>query len=122
MAERLDLSLAIKTHDVVISGVDGEDVTFQIRELTGKQRAGYMDNLVKRMKYDGGQAVGLTKYSGMQTSLLAMCLFREQGGEFKPVTQQEIDAMPAVVVNALFEKAQTLSGLTNEDDDDEGNG
>ena len=100
-----ELEFTLKLEEIPVI-LDGKEYT--LRELTGQQRDAYMDDMNKRMRYVGGKAEGFTKFEGLQAGLLAKCLFDSEG---KNVSEKTIQMYPSHVVQALFAKAQELSGL-----------
>lgn len=54
-----------------------------------------------------GKTEGLTDYEGLQSGLLALCLYKD--GEL--VAEKVLQGWPASVLSDLFDAAQELSGL-----------
>ena len=111
MSEILELSLALRELPVVLVDKGGNKKKYVLRELNGERRDKYLNSAAKKMSFDaGGDMTGVTDYQGLQSSLVAMCLFDESG---EPVTEQEIQSsFPCTTITALFSKAQELSGLS----------
>lgn len=100
----LKFSLRLKEMSVSI-----DDKPHVLRELSGKQRDAYLNEIGPRMKFNvEGKTEGLTNYDGLQSGLLALCLYDEGGVLVKEKVLQE---WPASVLSDLFDAAQKLSGL-----------
>lgn len=113
------LSFELERHEQSVT-IGGED--YVLVELDGRLRDKYLNNLGGRLKHTGGGQQGVKNFEGLQASLIAMSLFRIEGGEREPVKMDVIQKWPACVVSGLFEAAKKLSALGNEDEDDqEGN-
>lgn len=91
--------------------LDGD--LFTIFELTGKQRDEYLNSVSQRVNYVNGKAAGMKNLTGLQSSLIALCLKDEAG---KSVKETDIQQYPSSVQTKLFEIAQELSGLGKEED------
>ena len=102
----LKLTLTKKEEQVEI-----DEKVYTIRELGGKQRDAYMDWMGKHTKVIAGQVQGLTSYDGLQTYLLAMCLFDEHND---PVKESTMADWPSSTLSALWDMAQKLNGLSGE--------
>ena len=98
-------SFELKLKEVPVE-LSGEK--YIIRELTGKQRDKYLDTVAKRVSYVNGQQAGMTSLSGLQSSLLSMCLIDSEGNN---VPENVIAEYPGSVQSKLFKVAQDLSGL-----------
>lgn len=107
------ISFELSLKEVAVK-LDGEEHT--IRELTGKQRDRYMDMVAKRVNYVNGQQAGMSSLSGLQSTLLSMCLLDSSG---KSVSEAIIANYPGSVQSKLFKMAQNLSGLNEEVDSEE---
>jgi len=115
--ETIRLNLTRKTVDVVLEDSDGRDRNLELRELTGKDRDFYLSGVSERMRYDPkGKPLGLKSFKGLQSSLLTLSLYEND----KNVQTKEIEGWPASVQEALFEQAQKISSL-NQNEDEEGN-
>jgi hypothetical protein len=106
-------SFELKLKEVTVK-LDGSD--YIIRELTGKQRDKYLDTVAKRVQYVNGMQAGMTSLSGLQSSLLSMCMVDEDG---KNVPESTIADFPGSVTSKLFKIAQDLSGLNENEDSQE---
>jgi len=112
MAEVLRLKAELEEQEVILETADGEERKYVLKELIGKQRNKYMNLMSGRMRVSPqGKVLGFKNFDGMQADLLMKCLYRE--GDL--VSQEEIEELPASTQQALFEKAQSLSGLDNDD-------
>ena len=117
--EELKFSLKREQVRVVLEGEDGKDKVYFLKELTGKGRDEYLSHLSKKMRFNNeGKPSGLKSFDGLQTKLLTICLYDEDGKLAKADT---IGAWPSVVVDNLFKKAQDISALNDQGVDDVGN-
>ncbi len=104
----LKFSTVLKEVPVKITGPDGKEKDYTLRELTGKLRDLFLNDMGARVKLTAGVVESISNFVGLQSGLLALCLFNEND---KPVPADEIESYPATVVAKLFEVAQELSGL-----------
>ena len=121
MAEVLRLKAELAEVEVVLEpkDEDGEEKKFILRELIGKQRNKYMNKMTDRIRISPqGKVLGMKNFDGMQADLLSKCLYNDQD---ELVSVEEIEELPASTQQALFQKAQELSGLNQEQDEDEKN-
>lgn len=91
--------------------IDGKE--FSIRQLLAKERDAFMQEFRKRMEFQGETPI-MKQFIGVQSDLLKRCLY--ETGKDKPMTEKEIQDMPAKVVQTIYEAAQELNGLTEESD------
>lgn len=110
MSKTIEFSLDLETTEVTIGGE-----VYVVKELDGKSRDKYLTLLSKRVKRTGDDA-SVSNFDGLQSSLLAMCLY--QGDELIP--EATIQAWPARAVTGLYEIAKDLSKLDEEDKEDGG--
>jgi len=102
--EPLSFSTSFKSRPVVIDGQE-----YQIKEMMAAARDRYMDSLKDRMVWNNeGRVIGMQRYDGMTTDLLALTLYTKEG---KLVDPQVIKAWPASVVSALFKEAQAINQI-----------
>ncbi len=106
--EKLVFELELKEIPVELTGVDGEAKPYKLKELSGKQRDRFLNDMGKRMTFKGGEASSITNFEGLQGGLLALCLHDDEGAL---VSLEKIQEFPANVLTRLFEAAQKLSGL-----------
>ncbi len=115
--KELAFQLNLKEVPVTITDKQGEEKTFTLRELTSQQRAKFLNGLGSRVKYTkSGKTKGLNNHEGLQESLLAMCLYDEDG---QIVKKDSLKEWPAGMLSDLFEAAQELSGMVDNKEDDE---
>jgi hypothetical protein len=106
---KLCLSLKRAQTEVDIEDEAGKTTTYLLKEMTGTQRDQYVSNMMKRTKFDGeGKILQMGDITGMQASLISMCLYDPQGQLVPPTF---INAMPATSQNLLFEACSRLNGL-----------
>lgn len=108
--ENLVLSLERKEIPVDLDGKN-----YKLKELTGKQRDSFFNELGKRMKFVDGKASGMSSYEGLHSKLLSLCLYDESNVLVK---ESEIQEFPASVSTKLFNAAQELSGLNEKSEDE----
>lgn len=109
MDKELKFSLVLKEVPVSVSDVEGVEKNFVLRELTGKQRDTYLNEMGGRMKFNkAGKTEGLSNYEGLQSGLLSLSLHDEND---ELVKKNVLQAWPASVLSDLFDVAQELSGL-----------
>ncbi len=114
MSEVMRLPLTRAVVQVIVETEDGQERMWELRELDGKERNSYLNKMAGRLRTDkGGKPVGMKSFDGFQSDLLTLCL-RDEHGE--PMTKQAIEDLPSKAQQALFEKAQELSGLNVEDE------
>jgi hypothetical protein len=109
--EELRFSIDFEEIPVNITGKDGVEKKYVLRELTGKQRGLYLNNMSNRMIVSDGKIVGIKDFEGLEASLICKSLFDEEN---KPVPIGEIQEFPGRVIKQLFAAAQKLSGLNEE--------
>ena len=115
--KELTFQLNLKEEAVKITDKQGEEKTYTLRELTSQQRAKFLNGLGSRVKYTkSGNTKGLNNHEGLQESLLAMCLYNEDG---QIVKKDDLKEWPAGMLSDLFEAAQELSGMVDNKEDDE---
>ncbi len=106
----LKYSLAVESVLVTLTGQDGKEVTYELREMMASVRDKYLDQLGERMKTGpDGKVSGVKKFDGLQTALLEVCLFDAEG---QPVKKAVIQNWPARLVSSLFDEAQKLNQLS----------
>lgn len=104
--KELNFSLERKEVPVILDGKN-----YKLKELTGKQRDLFLDNIGKRVNFVAGKAAGMKNYKGLQSFLVSLCLCDENN---EPVTEDTIQDYPASAQSALFKAAQELNGLNDE--------
>lgn len=108
----LEFNLVTETIPVSLKQKDGKTLTLELREMTAAQRDIYLSQIGKRLHFENGKPAGIIKYDGLQTDLLALCLFcTGKDGKDTPVTKEELNAWPSSVVSGLYAAAQELNGL-----------
>ena len=118
MVEALKVSIELKEIPVILEGKDGEE-NGCLRELIGRERNKYLSKVTGRIKTDKtGKAVTLRSFEGMHSDLLGRCFYHENGELF---TNEEIEELPSSTQQLLFDKAQELSGLNVNIEDEEKN-
>jgi hypothetical protein len=119
MKEVLEFDLDCQEQPVKIAGED-----YVLVELNGKQRDKWLTNIGNRRKTDKkGNPIGGFNFDGMQAALVTECLFKVAAdGTRTGVPIETIQRWPAKVSGGLFDAARGLSGLDEDDEqDDSGN-
>jgi len=112
MDKELRFSTVLKELPVFLTGKDGVEKKFTLKELTGKQRAIYNASFDVKIEMDEegkAKAVageGFKSFSA--TQFLALCLYDEND---KLVGESTIDTYPSTMLAKLHEAALELSGL-----------
>lgn len=115
--ETLTLSLERAEVDVKLKGKDGVGHDWLLRELSGSERNRYLNKMKTRIKVGANGATSIKSFDGFQSDLLHLCLLDEEG---ERVAKDVIEGLPSSSQLALFNRAQKISGLDNEEDN-EGN-
>ena len=112
----MKLSLKLTEVPVTLERGDGTEVKYVLRELSGKGRDRYLSRMSNRLKYNNaGKPVGMKSFDGLQASLLILCLYNEDDAL---VTEEELQVWPASAQDALFQKAQEISALNTEGEEE----
>lgn len=107
----LEFDLTLKEVPVILK-TNGTPTEYVLRELDGKGRDLYMDDVAPRMKYEKGQPAGIKSMAGMKSKLISLSLHVKATGA--KVSEDVVQNWPSSVQEALFKKAQELSGLGDE--------
>jgi len=118
--EEVRLSLKRTTVKYTLEKEDGSELVCLLKEMTGPDRDAYLTRLAQRMQWKDGKPEGMKNVSGIQSYLIELCLYDETGT--KKVNPKVIATFPAQVQDHLFKKAQEISVVEDEgEEDDEGN-
>jgi len=102
-------TLKRKEVEVEIEHEDGVVHVYTIRELSGTGRDSYLSSMAGKFKFDeNGKPSGVKDFNGLQASLLARCLFRDEA----LVPEKVIQEFPSSTVEGLFDVAQEVSALS----------
>ncbi len=113
MSEVMKFSVVLKEIPVILVGEEGTDTNYTLREMVGRTRDEFMNRFRDKAKFDGeGKIIGITTFDGSQSSLLSACLFDEDDN---PVKEEFIQELPTTVLGKLFNMAQELSGLLDDE-------
>lgn len=105
----MKFSVVLKEIPVVLTGEDGVEKKYTLREMVGRTRDEFMNRFRDKAKFDeDGKIIGLTTFDGSQSSLLASCLYDEDD---KPVAENVIQELPTTILEKLFGAAQKLSSM-----------
>jgi hypothetical protein len=116
--EVLTLSLQRVEVDVVLTGSDGVEHKWLLRELSGSERNKYLNRMTSRVKVGAGGSTTIKSFDGFQSDLLHLCLL---DGDGERVSKEIIEDLPSSTQLAIFNKAQKISGLDADKEGDEGN-
>lgn len=102
--------------------ISGE--AYVLREASGKATRTWRDAQIACTKFGpNGKPSSIAGIAATEALLVSLCLFKvgEQKGERKllPVAKAAIEDFPSRVQNALFDKAKEISGLSEEDPEQE---
>jgi hypothetical protein len=106
--KELSFSLALKEIPVKLVTKEGVQKVFTLVELDGSQRDSFMQDMADRIEFQAGKVSKITNFEGMQSNLLAMCLYDDKK-QLIPI--EELNKFPAGVLTELFKTAQKISGL-----------
>lgn len=107
--DELKFTLKLKEVAVQITDVQGRTESYVLRELNGRFRDEYLNEMGGRMKFNAeGKTEGLSDYSDLQSGLLSLCLYDEKG---ELVKKEALQDYPASVLSDLFDAAQKLNAL-----------
>lgn len=113
MADKLEFETTLKEIEVVIDGKP-----YILRELDGHQKGRYLNSMKDRIKLNAkGEVQSFSDYSGLESALLSKCLYDENGVLVQASIMngnEKQKGWPSTMLTALFNTAQTLSGLTEE--------
>jgi len=92
-----------------------DDEKCTLREFYGSDRDEYLGQMSNNVRFVNGQPSGLKSYKNSQAKLLHLTLHHEEGDRF---SIEEIQKLPASVVNGLYKYAEKLCGLDANAGDD----
>lgn len=96
--------------------IDGKN--YILRELDGRQKGKYLNQMGSRIVLnDQGKVASFKDYSGLESTLLEVCLYDENGKLVPAIVMngtEEKKGWPSTVLGKLFDAAQELSGLNEE--------
>ena len=107
MSIELSFNLKLREIPFTITNEDGGNVSYFMKELTGKQRDIYLTKVAKRMDYSKSTPI-VNNFEGLYSGLLALCVYDENS---QLVKEDVIQKYPAGMVSELFNKAQTMNGF-----------
>ncbi len=114
-----NFNLDLETYEFTLTK-EGSTESYELTELTGKQRDSYMNQMSKNMQMIGDN-YKIKSFDGLQANLLCLCIKHTSGAKADThVTKDHVQSWPSRVQKAIFDKAQQMSGL-NEDEDNPGN-
>jgi len=112
MEKELRFSTVLKERPVFLTGEDGIEKKFSLKELTGTQRAIYNASFDVQIEMDERGIAKAVAGKGFKTfsakQFLALCLYDEEG---KLVKEEVLGQYPSTVLTKLHEVALELSGL-----------
>lgn len=119
------LSFELRRREVPVTLTDpdtGQEQGYVLVELDGAGRDAYLTNLGGRVKTNqDGKMAGLKTFEGLQANLLCRCMFKVTPEGRKPVDIKTVQAWPARVQTALFQRCKAISALGEDSKEKEGN-
>jgi phage FluMu protein gp41 len=114
MNEKVALSfdLRLRSIPIVMTVEDDKKVEYTLKELNGKDRDAYMQDMRGRMEKGSDR---INNFVGMQAALLSKSLFDENG---TAVSTDKVQKLPSSMLNKLFSEAQDLSDIGADDDEE----
>lgn len=112
------LKLTRASLPVEIECEDGSKRTYKLVEMTAHERDKHLDETKSRLKMEGGEVVGITRFDKMEGELVSRCL-RDENDKQVPI--EEIQKWPSTVVHALYKDAQDLNHLNEKKKESEKN-
>jgi hypothetical protein len=113
----LSFDIELKEQPVELVNPDGTKKEYILKEMDGRGRDKYMNQLQSNMVMKDGKPQGLKDYEGMHSSLLVRTLFDKESG--KAASKEFIQGLPARVTAALFGASQTLNALSDSPETEE---
>ena len=107
--ETLSFDIELKEQPVELVSPDGTKKDYLLKEMDGRGRDKYMNQLQLNMVMKDGKPQGLKNYEGLYAELLTKTLFDKESGKF--ASKEFIQGLPARVSSKLFTAAQTLNAL-----------
>ena len=108
----LRFSTVLKELPVFLTGVDGTEKKYTLKELTSTQRATYSESFDIKIEMDEDGKAKATAGEGFKTfsakQFMALCLY---DGDGKLVPEEVIGGYPSTMIAKLHEAALALSGL-----------
>ncbi len=112
MATELKFSVVLKEIPVKLTGADGVEKSYKLKELTSTQRAAYNEGFDFKIEMTEGGVAKATAGEGFKLpsakKFIAMCLY---DADNKPVKEAVIGDFPSTVVQELHTAALKLSGM-----------
>ena len=110
MKTQLEFTLQGSIVPVTIKGTDDKVMSYELREMTAASRDRYLDLLGNRLRVDSdGKPIGVKKFEGMQSELLALCLWDREQNRY--VSKDDLQKWPSSVVSAIYAEAQAMHRL-----------
>ncbi len=111
MAKELKFSVVLKELPVSLTGSDGVEKSYVLKELTATQRASYNENFDFKIEMVDGKAKASAGDGFKMPSakaFIALCLYDDKD---KLVSEEVIGDFPSTVVQELHTAALELSGM-----------
>jgi len=118
----MSLRFSLKPNEipVVLEDENGEEIQCVLKEMDGQSRDKYLNVMSKKVAVGPDGSASIRTYDGHLTDLVKRCLFYQDSGQ--PVPEDTIKKFPSRVLSALFDEANKLNKLGDEDiTDSEGN-
>lgn len=91
------------------------DQRYVLREASGEAAERYQAAVLRGARLADGKVVGMD-LSGVESLLVSLCLVDHEG---KPVPLSQVKSWPARIQKALFEKAMDISGLREQETEEQ---
>jgi len=105
----MNLKLTPNVISLTLESTNNESTPYELHEMTAATRDKYLDSMNARMQVGpDGKAIGVKRFDGLQTELLALCL-KQKDGTLVPA--KVIQEWPASVVTELYGLAQKANRL-----------
>lgn len=106
--ETIQVTVIRQQMPVIIEMEDGTKKNFLLKECLGVEYDARLEIMSSDISLESGKVVGLKNFAESRISLLAICLFHEDG---QPVPREFIVSLPERALSILHRAAQTLNGL-----------
>jgi len=111
-------SLIGQVEEITLKNKEGVDEDHTLREMDGKDRDTYVQKMRSRMTIHEGKPTGMKNVKGMQTDLVVLCLYDDDGERLK---RDFIEGFPATTLQSLFDDCNVMNGLVDDEEAESGN-
>ena len=108
-AKKLSFKVTRNEIPVEIEDAAGTVKDYTLREFDGHSRDAYMNQIRDKAHINAeGNVTGFKTFEGIQSGLLALCLYDDKR---QLVDEKIIQSFPTMMLSELFKAAQVLNGL-----------